>query len=424
MPRPVQPPPYLKHHKNGATYARTKYTDVDGRRVERGLGLYGSPESYALHKQLVAEWQAKRAAAETGKIQPAGAVQTVGHLVSVFMEFAENHYKHKDGTQTSEFASYATTIDPLLALYAKTPLADFGPLALKAVRQAMVSMSWLTKAELAGRQANHRCWSRKVINQRINRIRHIFKWGASEELVPIEVYEALRTVQGLQAGRSAAPDYEDVPPVPDEVVEATLPHLHATGRAMVQLQRLTGIRPGELVIMRPCDVDTGGLTVDGVRVWIYRPAHHKTAWRGHKKAAVIGPQAQDVLRPFLDGRDPHAYCFSPREAMRSYQAGRSAARQSKRYGQAERQNGDHAKARWRDRYTVASYGQLLRKACQRHNIQPWHPHQLRHSMGTQVTSEFSLDGARTVLGQKDPNVTAIYAARDLREAARIVAKIG
>ena len=39
---------------------------------------------------------------------------------------------------------------------------------------------------------------------------------------------------------------------------------------MVQLQILTGARPGEVVITRPVDLDTTG------KVWLYRPKTHKT----------------------------------------------------------------------------------------------------------------------------------------------------
>src|SRR5205823_992466 len=140
--------------------------------------------------------------------------------------------------------------------------------------------------------------ARRTINQRIARIIRAFKFGVENEMIPADVHHALKAVPGLKRGRSAAKKSKSVKPVPDEHIEATLPywprqaggsggenpdpcrHIEATlpywprqVRAMIQLQRLTGMRNGEVVIMRGCDLDTSG------SVWIYWPKSHKTAYR-------------------------------------------------------------------------------------------------------------------------------------------------
>jgi hypothetical protein len=70
------------------------------------------------------------------------------------------------------------------------------------------------------------------------------------------------------------------------------------------------MRPGEVVIMRGCDLNTAG------RVWEYTPQSHKTDWREDDRGRLIciGPRAQAILRPWLN-RDLDAYLFSPREAV-------------------------------------------------------------------------------------------------------------
>ena len=60
-------------------------------------------------------------------------------------------------------------------------------------------------------------------------------------------------------------------PVEQRLVETTLPHLPPAVRAIVELQLLTGARPSEVCLMRPCDITLG---TDGV--WTYRPSRHKT----------------------------------------------------------------------------------------------------------------------------------------------------
>ncbi len=63
------------------------------------------------------------------------------------MRHAKVYYRAPDGRQTSEVANYKPVLRRLLALYGKTLAADFGPLALKAVRQVGFSASQLFECE-------------------------------------------------------------------------------------------------------------------------------------------------------------------------------------------------------------------------------------------------------------------------------------
>ena len=53
-------------------------------------------------------------------------------------------------------------------------------------------------------------------------------------------------------------------------MRAVLPHVSPQVGAMIWLQYWTGMRPGEVVIMRTCDLDMNGGT------WVCRPMSHKT----------------------------------------------------------------------------------------------------------------------------------------------------
>src|SRR5262249_38697278 len=143
---------------------------------------------------------------------------------------------------------------PLRLQYGTTLARDFGPLALKGVRQAMIS------AGLCRTEVNRRC--RIVVR--------CFKWAVENELVPPSVHHGLRAVSGLKKGRSEAREREPVRPVPEAFVEAVRPFVSRQVWAMIELQRLTGARPGEITVMRALDLDTSG------RVWVYTPAGHKT----------------------------------------------------------------------------------------------------------------------------------------------------
>src|SRR5262249_54412480 len=134
----------------------------------------------------------------------------------------------------------------------------------------------------------------------------------------------------LQRGRSAAPESEDVKPVPAEHIDATLAWMPSPVAAMVQVQRLTACRAGEVMAMRGIDLERSG------EVWWYRPGsdrgpdgQHKPAHRGRQRVIAIGPRAQEVLRPFL-GSDPQAYLFSPRAYVEELHTRRAGQRKTRR----------------------------------------------------------------------------------------------
>jgi integrase len=109
--------------------------------------------------------------------------------------------------------------------------------------------------------------------------------------------------------------------VGNEVVDATLPHLPEVVADMVRLQRVTGCRPAEVCLVRPCDVDTSG------DVWIYRPESHKTEHHGRARIICIGPKGQDVLCPYLLQHEG-SYCFSPIDSERKRLAALHARRRT------------------------------------------------------------------------------------------------
>lgn len=74
---------------------------------------------------------------------------------------------------------------------------------------------------------------------------------------------------------------------------------------MIRLQELTGMRPGEVVIMRMADVDITG------KVWVYTPTQQRTKDLGKDCFIAIGPKGQATLR-CLFKLDREAFLFDPR----------------------------------------------------------------------------------------------------------------
>jgi hypothetical protein len=217
-------PSYLPHKQSGK--ARAVWTDQTGTRQFRMLpGGFDSPESRAAFGALLLELEA--ATHHVPAADPDGI--TLAVLLLAYLDHAERHYRTPDGKHTSEIYEVRVVIRALRELHADKPVAEFGPLCVKAARQRWVN---------EGR-------SRTECNRRVAMIKRIFKWAVSEELAPPAVYQALATLSGLQKGRTAAREKEPVVPVDDAVVDATLPFLGRHVRGLVEFQRLTGCRPGE-----------------------------------------------------------------------------------------------------------------------------------------------------------------------------------
>jgi integrase len=418
-------PAYLLHKPSGRARVR-----VDGQDIY--LGEYGSPASREQYEAIALDWLSKNGDVTSYTLE-------VEDLVLLYLEHARVHYR-KDGRLTSEFHCLKSAFRPLVEKFGQNRARDFGPRALKTVRQAMVDGGYL----------------RASVNAMINRIRRLFRWGVENEHIPVTVYQALCAVQGLQNGRTTAKESEPVQPVDAAVVNETLKHVSPVVAAMIQLQLLTGARPGELVVLRPCDLTmgTGG-------VWTYRPEGHKTVHRGRERRVCIGPEAQAVLRPYLD-RAPEEFCFSPREAMNLRHAEQREKRKSPMTpSQAARRPKNRPIRAPRDRYTTPSYRRAIERACEiafgmpaelqgaqrddkgkrltespaekkkrlllakewRHD-NVWNPHQLRHTRATVIRKQFGLEAAQVVLGHADCKVTEVYAERDFELAARVMKEIG
>ncbi len=420
MPRLTRSVPKYRHHKARDLAVVT----LDGRDIY--LGPYGSPESKREYDRLVGEWLA---ADRHAPPEPRdGPDLTVDELILRYWDFARGYYV-RDGQPARELDNIKDALRHLRRAYGTTPAAAFGPVALKAVRKAMID------AGLA----------RNTVNARVGKVRRMFKWAVADELVPPAVLQGLQAVAGLRSGRGGVKETGPVRPVPPERVAAVLPFVSAPVRAMIQLQDLTGMRPGEVMSLRTVDLDRSG------EVWVYRPARHKTQHRGFSRAIPIGPKAQAILAPWIKDDAPQAYVFSPAEAVALRNAEARRRRKSPMTpSQAARRPKARPQRRPRDRYDKRTYHTAIERACDRAFPHPvlskigpaeltddqraelkvwrkahrWHPNRLRHSAATRIRKAFDLEAAQVVLGHAKADVTQVYAERDLGRAVEVMRQIG
>jgi integrase len=358
------------------------------------LGPYDSPQSWEKYHRLLAEKFARPAAPNLITLDGSQDEMAVKDLILAYVTHADAYYV-KNGKPTGEQFGIRAALRPVRKLYGNTSVNAFGPLALKAARQEMV------KAD--------NC--RGVINHHVSRIRRMFRWGVENELVRVETYQAIMAVAGFAKNRSPARETHPIRSVSDEAVQAAAQHLSPVLQAMIQFQRLTGCRPGEVCILRPCDLDRTTPT------WCYRPETYKTEHHDQERRIFIGPGAQLVLSPWLN-RPQDSYCFSPRESA-------GFERKSDHQTKTQQQKAKRPRVSRRGlHYTTNSYRRAITRACSKANIPAWHPNQLRHARATELRKRFGLEGVQTVLGHEKADITQTYAERDFALAERIMSQVG
>lgn len=117
-------PSYRRHKARGLAIVT-----LDGK--DHYLGSYDSPESWEKYHRLIADHLANR-----GKPvlpPPTGEPLTIQRLCLAYSDFAETYYV-KDGKPTAEVDCVTYALQRLIKLYGTTSAAEFGPKALKLVR--------------------------------------------------------------------------------------------------------------------------------------------------------------------------------------------------------------------------------------------------------------------------------------------------
>ena len=254
MPKSNKPPKYSKMNRYAVVYVHGK---------PHYLGLYGSEESKIAYARFLAEMQANPVCP-----LPCGKKNvTVRELAAAFLDHAKSN---PDSTEYRHCR--VITLDFLGKLYGDSfPVDNFKPRCLMLVREEMIKS---------------RRFCRNTVNSYVRRIVSMFTWGVAEELVNPNTALALKAVKSLPKGYTDTFDNQEREPVSDDVVERTLPFMSKTVRTMVQIQRITGMRPSEVYQMTVGDIDR--TRENGL--WHYVLGSHKTEKHVGKKVIPLGKQ--------------------------------------------------------------------------------------------------------------------------------------
>lgn len=372
----VRPCPELREHPtSGQAYARW-HEDKRDRWVY--FGAWGTAEAARRYRRFAVEWAA-------GAVPPAAdaGAATVGRLVVRWLEHCARTYRKRDKL-TSEYHCNRAAMRLLNELYGDEPAADMSVPRLRAVRERMAAETW----------------TRKTINDHCARVVRAFRWAAAEQLVPLATAEAVALLEPLAAGRRPdVPENEPVEPVPIAHVEAVLasPGLHPTPNrravlvAMVRVQLLTGMRPGELLGLTPAALDRAR------EPWRYAAVeYNKMLHKDLSRVVFFGPQARALLAPLLADCPPESPVF--------------------RFPPWRK------KAVWTP-VSAKIYRARIAAACGAAGVPVWTPNRLRHNKATEVMDAYESDAATAaVLGNTPEVARQVYASRAGESVARRIAE--
>lgn len=350
--RTLKPPSYRLHKGSGQARVRWRGQEIY-------LGKFGSPESQAAYSKLVAEIASGAFVTNATDSKPKSN-PTVNEIVLGFLWHAQAYYV-KNNRQTNEVACIKSAVRPLVNLYGDTPVSEFGPIALKSVRQKMIDAGWM----------------RRYCNMSIGRIRRMFKWAVENELVDERILVRLQSVSPLLAGRTTAKEHSPRKPVPKATVNKVKKLVPKRTADMIDLWLLTGARPGELCKLTGNMLDRKTHKKDGV--WIADLESHKMSHKGKRRVLVFGPKAQVILGKYMP-EDP---------TERLFKVGR------------------------------ANVSQSIRLACLKLKVPIFTAHWLRHTAATRVREDYGLDAAQVTLGHSKADTTELYAGVNLQKAIEV-----
>ena len=211
-------PKHCHHKGTGQGYVR-----FDGKPFY--TGKWGTPASEVEYDRLIREFL------RNGRVLPPqhdGDSYLIEDLVSDYWTQFKAEHPGPGAADPMKFA-----LAPLLEDYGKIDAFALSPINLLDLREELVC----------------RGLSRNTINGRMTMLKRMFRWGVVRQLFPAEVHLQIAAIEGLKRGQSKAKESKKVQPVDPAHVEAVFPFVSRQVGDMVRLQLLTGMRPGEVLIM-------------------------------------------------------------------------------------------------------------------------------------------------------------------------------
>ena len=395
--RKRQSHPKMGRHSSGQ--ARVK---LNGRVFY--LGAFGSVEAQRRYTDLLNRWLGN---GRKPLVEAPLAVQVIT-MREVFEQFEAYLDKtgryRKGGESTSQRAIVAVAIREFCEQFGDVLLPKFGEALLLQHRDFLEGNAKLT---------------RTGINKKIAHLRAALRWSFNRGVLSRDQWLGVKAIEPLNRNECTGRDHKRskraVSPDDAEAVAACLPKAPA---AMLRLQSLTGMRPGDVTSMRWQDISREPVDVDGTPCRIYTVAAGKTEHHGHETVYALGPKAQAILEEFTPTK-PGGFVFSPAATMVWLRGKRRASRKTKVTNYTDARDAS-ASREFGDRYSVPTYRQAVVRACAIAEVERFTPHEVRHGFVTRGARMFGAYAASSAANHSRVSTTEGYMHRDRSDGYRVV----
>ena len=268
------------------------------------------------------------------------------------------------------------------------------------------------------------------INDFVNRIRSIFKWGWTVGIVSSsDLILRLRELKPLSIRAKGVFVHESrkekARKLTQSAIDRTLQHAHIIVKTMAEWQQYYGFRNEEVTEMRVGEVDISDARGNGL--WYYTPGSHKMQHKtGEVPSFPIGKKWQKILAPFLAGKNAEHAVFSHRQVHEDKMAKSRAERKSKITPSQKKRDKERAKNpknKIGEFFTAITYRNAIKEAIAEANkhlaegeapIPHWFPRILRNKCATDTEGRHGMATARAKLGHLSDGMTRQYSSGDLQ----------
>ncbi len=367
MSEPTSPTPQAHHGYKSYT---STYRDDNGRSHSKRFGRVGK----VTRSEAVNRWKAWLQKDYDRLKARQSRKYSVESLCRDWFNEMQKGYQ-LDGKFTATISRMKSATESFASMYGHEEADDMTAGKVAAWVEAYI----VQKVKGTGPKTKH------TVNLGLSYIKRAFVWGMTHKEVSQSAAGAVALIRTVRGDHQGIRRKARIKAVAWDVVAATMKELPADVRAMVELQWWTGMRPGEVMRLRPCDIDTSG------EVWVYTPAHHKNSWREDKpRHVVIGPHGRAVLEKQLPAKTDQ-WVFR------------------------------RAKGR---RYDRQSYAKAIAKAAGAAGVAVWVPNQLRHSFATRVRLAHGAASVQDLLGHAHLNQQQVYVDDVLARAKKLAREVG
>lgn len=400
------------------------YVYINGKRLQKSLGQWGSQEAQDRYDQLVAELYGNHGITSEN-IEQHNEL-SVAFLCCSFYEDAERRVAEpRLKFDKRELQHYETVIKHLVNLYANTPVNKFTASCYRSFRAHLVKIApetWTIpdgvyvdnaynrRKGLVGKTKYRKSklpWTENYVLKLMGYLSQIFYWGVGHDIVDESVVSRFKRVEGLLSDLERKDPRTDVK---DETIKKTLPWLTPTVREMVIIQRQNSLRPSEVCGLRVGDIDRTG------EIWT-ATKKGKTTWKtGIPLIIKFCESDRQIIERRIRNKGGDEFVFTPAESQLERWEKQAQERKTKVQPSQQKRakkNAEHRLERFNPCFSVNGYRLAIQRGIEKARkngvyIPKWTPYQIRHTAVTVTSYEHDRETAAMLAGHKSLSTTSRY----------------